>query len=73
MELWRRKNMFGDKSIFGSSYGMVKTCPKMSTRKDIFLYIKQGSITHSLNVKKCYTLYFLQKSAHSLKELGNET
>ena len=35
---------------------MVKTCPKWSTRKNIFLYIEQGPITHSFNVKKFYIL-----------------
>ena len=36
---------------------MVKTCPKKVNK--ILLYIKQGSITHLLYVKKFYILHSL--------------
>ena len=57
MEISARKYMFGDKSTFGSSKN-GQNMPKKG-KKEKNLYIKQGSITHSLTVKKFYILYFL--------------
>ena len=38
--------------------GMVKTCPKkVNKKKYFFVHYKQGSITHSFNVKKFYNLH----------------
>jgi len=49
-----------DTSLHLALARMVKTCPKkVNQEKYIFLYIKQGSITHSFNVKKFYTLHSL--------------
>ena len=40
MEMWRRKYMFCDKSIFGSSQN-GQNMPKKVNKKKYFLYIKQ--------------------------------
>ena len=40
---------------------MVETCPKKVNKKRYFLYIKQGLITHSLNVKKNYFTFPLNE------------
>ena len=73
MEMCDRKYMFGDKSTFGSSQNGQKKAQKRSTIQNIFLYIKQGSITHSFKIKKFNILHSPKKSASVLRELGNET
>ena len=60
MELCDRKNMFGDKSTFGSS--QVKTYPKKVNKKKYFFF--------TLNKDPLPTLLIKRKI---LMELGNET
>ena len=58
MEMCDRKYMFGEKSAFGSSQNDQNMPKKGSTRKNIFLNIKQGSIIHTFNGKEI-TFYIL--------------
>ena len=46
-----RKCMFGDKSTFGSSLNGQNMPKKGQQEKKKNLYIEQGPITHSFNVK----------------------
>ena len=52
MEMCDRKYMFGDKSTFWFKLEWSKYAQTRSTRKNIFLYLKKGSIAHFFNVKK---------------------
>ena len=53
-----RKYIFGDKSTFGWNQNGHNMPKKGQKQKNIFLYIKQGSITHTFNVKR-FTFYIL--------------
>ena len=66
MEMCDRKYMFGDKSSVYTWFKLEwsKHAQKSSTRKNIFLYIKQGSIAHSFDVKKRFTSYNPFKNLH---------
>ena len=59
MEMCDRKYMFGDKSTFGLSQNGQNMPKKGQQEKRKNLYIKQGSITHSFNIKKFYILHSL--------------
>ena len=65
--MFDRKYMFGDKSTLGSRQNVQNIPKKGQQEKIFFLDIKQGSITHSFNVKKFYFLQSFLKSARFFK------
>ena len=58
MEMCGKKDMFVGKSAFGSSQN-GQNMPKKGQQEEKNVYIKQGSITHTLYANKLYTLYSL--------------